>query len=1244
MRGIADKVKRKAILESYRERSDILILQETHSIPEIENIWAKEWGGDVIYNHGTNMSKGIAIFLKKGLKEKISNIFKCNQGRTIIFDFQDNDHLITVVAIYAPNSDTPAFFETISNQLEERSEHKIIVGDFNLTLDVDLDRKNTYHNNNNALDRLVDIMDHYNLRDVWRIHNGDRREYSWFKTQQNLQKASRIDYALLSAGLDQKAKAFTYLPSIMSDHRPLYFVIDLDYDERGAGYWKFNTKLLQEKEFIILINNEIDRTISMCSQKTACHTWETIKRMIKKISIDYTKNSSSESKLIISALTEKVNEYQSMLPLNREDAIVMQNTLQELEEKTLERAKSMIFRSKVRWHELGEKNTKYFFSLEKARYNAKTCYKVIDDNGHEYVKNHEILNIQKQYYAKLYDVDEDVDFTLTNNSGIKVPQNIREQQDHQISQNEIEDAIKSMNNGKTPGEDGIPIEIYKLFWRKIKKTFMEMILEIFETGTLHKTAREGILNLIPKPNKDARYIKNLRPITLLNVDYKIIEKAIALKMEPALKHIIHKDQRGFMKDRRISVNIRKMLDIIHYAKTEDIEAVILSLDFVKCFDKCSFSILHGSLEYFGFGEMVKLWTQILYKDFTVKIQNNGHFYNQIPIKKGIHQGGCCSSLYFLVIAEILAIALRDNEDIEGITIKDIKNLLNQFADDMDIFTLCSEKSIHSIYDELNKFHYQSGFTVSYDKTTLYRIGSLRHTNAQMYNLTQYSWSNQDINVLGVTISHNELLEINYSKTIKKVKETLNCWHNRGLSLIGKVQVVNTLVASLFVYRMMVLPKIPEKYIKLINNLIKEYLWNGGKSKIAFSILQNNKWEGGLNLVNLSIKDKSLKATWPFILRNEPDYANMVYATMRCSDLKENVWRCNLKKKDVKYLKIRNEFWNDVLEAWCDFNQSYGNRQDNQIIWYNSDIRIKNRPFFWRDTYQRGLIYVGQLFDENGFKEYSELYDLYGLSQMRLNSIKAALPKELKLFYVRENPLQYRPVYPHKYDQLVIQDTVKGSISQKIYKTLNANIFAIHGKYLKWFEELGPNFCSSLVHFGKNHMNIYRTTNIPKFRSFQYRLCQRAIVTNSQLYKWGIKESEMCTFCSEEKENIIHLFCQCPHIKTLWVELEKYLWNEYHVEINLTDQAIIFNTIVDKVNHIANFICLVMKHFIYKKRCLMQKLDFVSFLASIKNIEYVEKYIAVKNDNLQKHYKKWYPKQECENMSIDEYIRDHFEKP
>ena len=806
------------------------MLQETHSDPNCEKIWKNEWGGEIIFSHGTTSARGIAVLIAKNSNMLVKNVYRDTEGRLIILDLEQNEQKLCIAAIYAPNEDKPSFFSTIGEILKDRSEHKIIIGDYNLVLNVEQDRENTYNNNNRAKEEVENLMEQYCLRDIWRIQNGDRREFSWFKKHAYPIKASRIDLALVSGGLDQKIKNSLYLSSIKTDHRGLYLAVDLDPFERGQGFWKLNTTMLYEKEYVEKINEEIRKTIDICQKDNARVTWEKLKKRVKKLSIQYARNRTSMEKLVIAQLSEKVNDYEANQPLNDRENTVLEDTKKELEEKIFDRTKGVMFRSKAKWYEEGERNTKYFYSLEKAKYNAKTCFKIFNSQGSEITQPQEILQEQKKFYEELYRKDENVNFNMENTFEIFVPQDIKSQQEKQLNQEDLASALKSMKNNRTPGEDGLPADFYKVFWNYIKQPFYNMVIECYQEQMLHQTARQGILNLIPKANKDTRYIKNLRPITLLNCDYKIIEKAIANKMLPALHTIIAKDQRGFMKDRRISVNIRKMLDIIHHAEQEDLEAVVLSLDFVKCFDKCSFDILHGSLDFFKFGEVVKEWTRILYKSFSVKIQNNGHFSSWIDIEKGVHQGGCCSSVYFLVIAEILALALRQNDEIEGITIADIRNLLNQFADDMDIFSICNEKSLKAIHKELADFKAQSGFTVSYDKTTLYRIGSLRHSNAQMYGIDEFVWSKEDINVLGVNISHENIIQKNYDEIMQKVKKTLNTWHNRDLSLIGKVQVVNTLVASLFVYKMMVLPRIPSHVVRNFDNIVREYIWKWKKIK------------------------------------------------------------------------------------------------------------------------------------------------------------------------------------------------------------------------------------------------------------------------------------------------------------------------------------------------------------------------------------------------------------------------------
>ena len=149
-RGLSNKEKRKSVFEYNRKNAEILIVQETHSDPNCEQIWANEWGGKCIFSHGTTASKGVAMFCTKNIFNKISNVYIDNQGRIIIIDLVENDQVITIAAIYAPNKDSPTFFKELQALLIGRSEHKIIIGDFNLTLDVEKDRLNTYANNNNA--------------------------------------------------------------------------------------------------------------------------------------------------------------------------------------------------------------------------------------------------------------------------------------------------------------------------------------------------------------------------------------------------------------------------------------------------------------------------------------------------------------------------------------------------------------------------------------------------------------------------------------------------------------------------------------------------------------------------------------------------------------------------------------------------------------------------------------------------------------------------------------------------------------------------------------------------------------------------------------------------------------------------------------------------------------------------------------------------------------------------------------
>ena len=331
------------------------MIQETHSENCVEKIWESEWGGRTIFAHGTNQSRGVALFTSKAYYEKMSNIDTCSEGRFISVDIIENESPITLMVVYAPNEDKPQFFTNLTRLLTTRKEHKIIIGDFNLVLDVELDRENTYCNNNRALSELENMMKEYRLRDVWRVQNGDKREFSWKRKNSFPNKASRIDFALVSGGLDQFIKNPLYLASIKTDHRAFYMVVDTEPFSRGTGYWKLNTTLLQKVEFVELINKELDSCIKASCDKKPTQRWEILKSRVKKVAIDFSKHQASDEKIIISQLSEKVCDYESRLPLDREESELLEITKAELDDKMLERIRGVMFRCKAKWYEYGEK-------------------------------------------------------------------------------------------------------------------------------------------------------------------------------------------------------------------------------------------------------------------------------------------------------------------------------------------------------------------------------------------------------------------------------------------------------------------------------------------------------------------------------------------------------------------------------------------------------------------------------------------------------------------------------------------------------------------------------------------------------------------------------------------------------------------------------------------------------------------------------------------------------------------------
>ena len=248
----------------------------------------------------------------------------------------------------------------------------------------------------------------------------------------------------------------------------------------------------------------------------------------------------------------------------------------------------------------------------------------------------------------------------------------------------LEECTKILNLfplNKVPGEDGLPIEFYKTFWNHIGDPLVDSMTS-FAKGAMSVSQRRAVITLVEKKDQDRCKLKNWRPISLLNVDAKIASKAIAERMKRILPKIIHNNQSGYIPGRNIAENIRSILDIMDYTKAKNIPGLLLFIDFEKAFDSLDWVFLEKSLEQFNFGPDLIRWVRVFYSDIQSCIINNGLCSDYFSLHRGVRrQGDPLSPYLFVVAVEILAIDIRNQENIKGIKIKGLETKVLQFADD-----------------------------------------------------------------------------------------------------------------------------------------------------------------------------------------------------------------------------------------------------------------------------------------------------------------------------------------------------------------------------------------------------------------------------------------------------------------------------------------------------------------------------------------------------------------------------------
>ena len=357
-------------------------------------------------------------------------------GRIITCDvvsINNTQNRVSIINIYAPNIECPEFFQEIEQYLIKANSHKMLVGDFNLTLQPEFDRQETIERHPKAVDRLKNIMIDWNLVDLWRIRNPGSKYFTWYRTKPKY-IASRIDYMLISEGLTTLTENITHLTGIRTDHSCVFASVKIDYNSRGPGYWKLNTSLIENEQYIHQTKELINDKLTEYGHLPIIEKWELTKQKVAEHSKQFAKAVKNKRNLLIADISEeladleeKIAEVPDHIKIKRIECLNKQ-----LNDQVAEETRSLMFPSKAKWYYLGEKGSKYFLSLEKMRYNARTCSAVMLENGSVTNDPDQILMKQQQFYADLYSEKQNMPFNLINDSNVKLTDNARDMLDRPI--------------------------------------------------------------------------------------------------------------------------------------------------------------------------------------------------------------------------------------------------------------------------------------------------------------------------------------------------------------------------------------------------------------------------------------------------------------------------------------------------------------------------------------------------------------------------------------------------------------------------------------------------------------------------------------------------------------------------------------------------------------------------------------------------------------------------------------------
>ena len=517
--------------------------------------------------------------------------------------------------------------------------------------------------------------------------------------------------------------------------------------------------------------------------------------------------------------------------------------------------------------------------------------------------------------------------------------------------------------------------------------------------------------------------------------------------------------------------------------------------------------------------------------------------------------------------------------IQGLNTENCPILISQYADDTSLMLDGTETSLRESIDELDKFAKISGLKINLTKTQIIWIGSKKYSTDTFLHQHKLQWGKEKFTLLGIEFCVNlhQIPKLNFDKKLTKLKSLIKSWSRRTLTPIGKIHIIKSLLISQFNHLFISLPNPDEQFIKNLNSILFNYLWNSSNDKIKREVIIQQYADGGLKMVNLKAYIDSLKLSWIRRLYQTTAKWQLILKSFVDVDLLTNTGSEYI---TMSINTCKNKFWKDVLKAWVKLRDlDRDMTKDESLlktpIWYNKYISIGKKSVFYKDWYKKGVYIVHNFIknvDTNDFYTLEEFNYIYHVNANFLNfhGITAAIKKFLTPYNLTNLNLEY-PMIP-----INIKIFLKSTKGAKIFYNILVKTDIIPTGRKKWDRMFNLDDKS----WNRIYCTPFQVTKNTKLQWLQFRIVHHILTTNSFLFKVNLVDSPLCTFCNAERETLIHTIWECREVQQLLQSLENLL-DSLFIAFHYNKQSFIFGLATcTPLNRVDNEIIMLIKQYIY----------------------------------------------------------------